>query len=61
MSMSQQEIIDEIFRIRVVNNMPWKRLIEIALKHAPAEARRALAAISENDERIADLTRMLAE
>jgi hypothetical protein len=59
--MEQQDIIDEIFRIRVINNMPWKRLIEIALKHAPAETRRELAAISENDQRISDLTRMLTQ
>lgn len=59
--MNQQEIIDEIFRIRVSNNMPWKRLIEIGLKFAPVETRTALAMISENDQRISDLTRMLAQ
>jgi hypothetical protein len=59
--MTEQEIIDEIFRIRVINNNPWKRLIEIGLEYAPVETRRALAQISDNDERISDLTRMLAQ
>lgn len=57
--MTDQEVVDEIFAIRVKNNMPWKRLIEIALKHAPDETRAALWDISDNDRQISDLTRML--
>jgi hypothetical protein len=51
----EQDIIDEIFAVRVRNNIPWKRLMEIALKHAPDEAREALRQINENDRAISDL------
>lgn len=51
----EQDIIDEIFAVRVRNNIPWKRLMEIALKHAPDEARAALREINENDRTISDL------
>jgi len=50
-----QHTIDEIFAVRVRNNIPWKRLMEIALKHAPEEAREALRQINENDRAISDL------
>lgn len=50
-----QQIIDRIFAVRVRNNIPWKRLMEIALRHAPDEARAALREINENDRAISDL------
>lgn len=51
----EQDIIDEIFAVRVRNNIPWKQLMEIALKHAPDETREALRQINENDRVISDL------
>lgn len=51
----EQHLIDEIFRVRVENNLPWKRLMEIALKHAPEEAKEALRAIHHNDQAVSDL------
>lgn len=61
MIMNQQDIVDEIFRIRATNNIPWKRLIEIGLEYAPTETRRVLTQISDNDERISELMRMLTQ
>lgn len=52
---SETSLIDEIFAVRVRNNIPWKRLMEIALKHAPDETREALRQINENDRAISDL------
>lgn len=51
----EQRILDQIFEARVKNNMPWKRLIEIAMKHAPEETRAALREINANDRSISTL------
>ena len=51
----EQDIIDKIFAIRVRNNLPWKRLIEIAMTHAPEETKAALAQINANDGLISTL------
>ena len=58
---SQQSTINEIFAIRVANNVPWKRLMEIALKHAPDETRAVLREINENDRKVSDLLGELAK
>lgn len=57
----EQQAIDEIFAIRVQNNVPWKRLMEIALKHAPEETRAVLREINANDRKISDLLGELAK
>lgn len=54
-------LIDEIFSVRVRNNIPWKRLIEIAMKHAPDETKAALRDINANDRAISDLMTELAK
>lgn len=59
--MTEQSTIDEIFAIRVANNVPWKRLMEIALKHAPDETRAVLREINENDRKVSDLLGELAK
>jgi hypothetical protein len=56
----EQQLIDAIFVTRVNNNSPWKRLIEIAMNHAPEQAKGALREICDNDAHIANLTRMLS-
>jgi len=61
MPTSEQSIISEIFAIRVANNVPWKRLMEIALKHAPEETRAVLRQINENDRKVSDLLAELAK
>jgi hypothetical protein len=55
------EIIDTITKIRIKNNFPWMRLLEIALKHAPDETRAVLREIYDNDHDIGDLLRDLAK
>ena len=55
------QTIDEIFAIRVKNNVPWKRLMEIALKHAPDETRAVLREINANDRAVSDLLGELAK
>jgi hypothetical protein len=47
--MTDDEIIDQIFEIRVGNNIPWKKLMKIALRAAPDETRAVLAEIADND------------
>lgn len=58
---NEQRIIDSIFSIRVRNNIPWKCLIEIAMKHAPDETKAALRDINANDRAISDLMTELAK
>lgn len=57
----EQDTINEIFAIRVANNVPWKRLMEIALKHAPDETRAVLREINANDRKVSDLLGELAK
>lgn len=58
---AQQTIIEEIFSIRVANNVPWKKLMEIALKHAPDETKAVLREINANDRAVSDLLAELAK
>lgn len=57
----EAQIIDDIFAIRVRNNVPWKRLMEIAMKHAPEETKAALRDINTNDQAISGLMGELAK
>lgn len=60
MTEGDQDIIDAIFRVRVRNNDPWKRLLEIALRNAPEETRALLREINTNDLTISSLMLELA-
>jgi hypothetical protein len=53
--MTDDEIIDQIFEIRVGNNIPWKKLMKIALRSAPDETRAVLAEIADNDGNVCRL------
>lgn len=55
MNDGDQDIIDAIFRVRVRNNDPWKKLLEIALRNAPEETRAVLREITTNDLTISSL------
>lgn len=55
MTPDEEEIIDRIFQVRVVNNIPWKKLMKIAMSHAPKETKEALAEINGNDRCISTL------
>ena len=50
--MTKQEVIDKIFEIRVSNNIPWRRIMEIAMEHAPDETAAVLAQVLQNDREI---------
>jgi hypothetical protein len=59
--MTEQEIVDKIFEIRVMNNVPWKRLMQIALAHAPEETKAVLREINLHDEAVVHLLGRLAK
>jgi hypothetical protein len=58
---TEQEIIDLIFSTRVRNNLPWRKLLEIALRHAPDETRIVLREITANDKVVSTLMHELAK
>lgn len=60
MNERDREIIDRITAIRMKNNFPWMKVVEIALDRAPEETREALRQIYQNDSDISDLLRDLA-
>ena len=44
--------IVQIAEVRAANNKLWMRLLDIAIKHAPDEAKTVLKAINHNDRAI---------
>lgn len=60
MTEQEQNLINAIFGIRIRNNTPWKKIIEIAMNHAPEETKRALRDIGDNDQAVTDLNRILS-
>ena len=56
-----QELIDAMFRVRVRNNAPWKKIMEIALRCAPDETRAVFREITENDSTVVNLMRYLGQ
>lgn len=61
MRVTERETIYAIKNIRERNNVNWMRILEIALKHAPAETKKVLSSIRDNDLAISDLTGELAK
>jgi len=59
--MTDEELLDAIFEVRRVNNIPWRKLMSLALKHAPAEAKAALREIADNDIQVAAKMRDLSQ
>ena len=53
--------ITEIRQFRGVNNILWMQVLEIALRHAPAETKVILRCINANDRNISDLLAELAK
>jgi hypothetical protein len=58
--MSDKEIIDRVRTIRRNNNDLWMRLLEIAIEHAPVEAKTVLRQINVNDLAVSGLIGELA-
>lgn len=54
-------LIRQIADARASNNVLWMQLLELALKHAPKEAKAALAHININDRAISGLVERLAK
>jgi hypothetical protein len=54
-----KEILDRVFEVRRQNNIPWRRLMELALEHAPEEAKAALREIADNDVQVVAAVRDL--
>lgn len=59
--MMDEEIIDQIARIRVQNNAVWMRLMALALRAAPSEAKALIAEINENDKMVSAWVAELAK
>jgi hypothetical protein len=57
----ESSVIGRISNIRANNNVLWMRLLEIALKHAPADAKAALRQINDNDREISGLLQELTK
>jgi hypothetical protein len=55
------EIIDQIERIRGMNNKNWMDLLRLAFRVAPAEAAQIVAEIYRQDAEISALAKKLAE
>lgn len=58
---TDEELLNNIFEIRRVNNIPWRRLMFLALKHAPEEAKAAIREIADNDAQVAAKMRDLSQ
>ena len=55
------EIIDEIEQVRTRNNVNWMDILRLGFTHAPDETRALISKINQEDGKIADLYRKLAE
>lgn len=53
--MKKSCVIQQISDIRANNNVLWMRLLELALEHAPVDAKTALRQININDRAISGL------
>lgn len=54
-------LISEIEAIRAKNNKSWMKLVRLAFKYAPSEARATMKDIVEYDKEIAKLSARLSE
>jgi hypothetical protein len=55
------EIIDKIEQVRTRNNVNWMDILRLGFTHAPEETRALIGKINQEDSRISDLYRKLAE
>ena len=53
--MTDQQIIDEIEKVRSKNNINWMNILRLAFKYSPVEARKIVSKINEDDGRISKL------
>lgn len=57
----EEKMIAQITDLRANNNVLWMRLLEIALEHAPVDAKAALRQINNNDREISGLLQELTK
>ena len=55
------DIIDQIEKVRSKNNVNWMDLLRLAFTHAPNEAKKIMAKIEHQDNRISSLMKKLSE
>lgn len=54
-------LIQELEEIRAKNNKSWMRLVKLAFKHAPEEAREVMKSIVDYDKQITEITNELVK
>jgi len=59
--MTDQEIIDEIEKVRSKNNINWMNILRLAFKYAPDEARQIVKKINSDDQTINKLLKKLSQ
>ena len=59
--MKKDEIIDEIAKLRSANNTGWMKLVKLAFKHAPQEAKAAMEEVVSYDAQINYWARRLVD
>ena len=52
--MGEDEIIQKVTDIRKTNNDCWMRLLKLALKSSPEEARKIIKDITTNDKQVTE-------
>lgn len=57
--MTNQQIIDEIERMRRLNNTNWMDLLRLCVRIAPQETKAIMTKITANDQAISALTAKL--
>lgn len=58
--MTDLEIINQIEKVRSKNNINWMNILRLAFKHSPAEARKIVSKINEDDGEISLLLKKLS-
>jgi hypothetical protein len=58
---SDEELVNDMERIRSANNVNWMNLVRLALRVAPEEARAIFADIQQKDREIAGIIQRLGE
>lgn len=56
-----EKLFRQVTDLRANNNVLWMKLAELALKHAPKEAKAAMRTINENDRMISGIWERLAK
>tara|TARA_B100000886_G_C20159150_1_gene381303 strand:+ start:32 stop:223 length:192 start_codon:yes stop_codon:yes gene_type:complete len=58
--MTDQQIINEIEKVRSKNNINWMNILRVAFQHSPSEARKIVSKINEDDGKISKLLKKLS-